>query len=249
MEKPRIGCQLIVFGRRTAEDLAGVLREVALAGYDGIEAGNLFATHDPVQVRDLLAETGLAVAGMHTGYADCKDAAKVEAAIEYLHAVGARYYIISGVAEGEGIEKYERAAETFNNLGALLKDEGITFCYHNHAFEFEAFDGVKGIHRLAELLDPAVAKLCVDVYWVTVGGEDPAGFIRRYSDRAPFYHFKDGAPGQFIELGLGTVNLRGAAEAALAAGAQWIVAEQDATTLPHAISISLSRGYLRGLGL
>lgn len=249
MDKPKIGCQLIVFGRRTADDLPGVLREIALAGYDGIEAGNLFTSHDPALVRDLLAETGLSVAGMHSGYPDCKDAAKVEAAIEYLHAVGARYYIISGVPEGEGIEKYERAAETFNNLGALLKDEGITFCYHNHAFEFEAFDGVKGIHRLAELLDPAVAKLCVDVYWVTVGGEDPAEFIRRYADRAPFYHFKDGAPGQFIELGLGTVNLRAAAEAALSAGAQWIVAEQDTTTLPHPISISLARGYLRGLGL
>ncbi|MCX7598115.1 MAG: hypothetical protein N2512_04525, partial [Armatimonadetes bacterium] len=101
MNKPKIGCQLIVFGRRPADDLAGVLREIALAGYDGIEAGTLFPSHNPALVRDLLAETGLAVAGMHSGYGDCKDGAKVEAAIEYLHAVGARYYIISGVAEGE----------------------------------------------------------------------------------------------------------------------------------------------------
>jgi sugar phosphate isomerase/epimerase len=240
---------LIVFGGRPGDDLAGVLHDVAQAGYDGFEAGNLFAGHDRALVEDLLAETGLAVTGTHTGYGDCKDARKVEVAIEYLQAVGSKYYIISGVAEGEGLEKYELAAETFNNLGAMLKDAGITFCYHNHAFEFEAFDGVLGIHRLCELMDPAVAKLCVDVYWVAVGGENPGEFVRRYSTMAPYYHFKDGAPGEFVELGLGTVDLPGSLAAARAAGAEWIVVEQDVSKLSPAVSVALSRGYLRGLGL
>jgi len=42
MATPKIGLQLIVYGGRQNEDLAGVLAEVKEAGYAGIEAGNLF---------------------------------------------------------------------------------------------------------------------------------------------------------------------------------------------------------------
>jgi sugar phosphate isomerase/epimerase len=123
------------------------------------------------------------------------------------------------------------------------------FCYHNHNWEFEAYDGVKGIHRLCELTDPDLMKLCVDVYWVHVGGEDPAEFIQRYADRAVYYHFKDGAPGSFIELGDGEVDLPKALQAALACNPEWIVCEQDRTELEPKASITKSREYLRSIGL
>jgi sugar phosphate isomerase/epimerase len=246
---PKVGLQLIVYGRRPGEDLAGVTQEAKEAGYAGIEAGNLFDMVGKAQAQDAIAASGLAICGTHSGYGDCKDAAKVESAIDYLKAVGAKYYIISGVAEGEGLEQYERAAETFNNLGAMLADEGVVFCYHNHNWEFQSFDGVKGIHRLCELTDPNYVKLCIDVYWVTIGGEDPKEFVARYAARAPYYHFKDGAPGSFTELGNGTVDLPGAAKAAVAAGADWIVTEQDSSQVTPLASVAFSRGYLKGLGL
>ncbi len=249
MAQPKIGCQLIVFGQRQREDIASVLRAVAKAGYEGIEAGNLFAMHGESLIRDLLAETGLKVAGMHSGYGDNLDQAKVEANIAYLKAVGAKYYINSGVAEAEGIAAYEQAAERLNELGELCKKEGLVFCYHNHAWEFESFDGVKGIHRLCELTDPELVKLCIDVYWVTVGGEQPAEFIQRYCDRAVYFHFKDGEPGKFVELGRGKVDLVAAKEAALKCGPEWIVAEQDRTELDPAESVAISREYLRQIGL
>ena len=48
MAQPRIGVQLIIYGQRWQTDLPGVLREVAGAGYDGIEASNLSAFY-PVE--------------------------------------------------------------------------------------------------------------------------------------------------------------------------------------------------------
>ncbi len=257
MAAPKLGLQLIVYGGRPQEDLAGVLQEVAEAGYVGIEAGNLFATHGPQQVKDLLAQTGLEVCGSHGGYADCEDPAKVEANIAYLKAVGSRYLICSGVAPGEGIAAYEQAAETFNRVGAQCQQSALSFCYHNHAWEFEAlrlrsgqaFDGVKGIHRLCEVTDPALVKLCVDVYWVTIGKENPAEFIERYADRAVYFHFKDGGDGYFVELGQGSVDLPGAAQAALKTVREWIVCEQDHTDLEPAESIAQSYACLKQLGL
>jgi len=249
MSKPRVGLQLIVYGKRPAEDLGGVLREVKQAGYQGIESGNLFQLGDP-RVKDLLSETGLAVAGMHAGFADMATAERTDANIAYLKQVGARYLICSGVADGEGLERYEKAAPVFNAVGRRCKDAGLVFCYHNHNWEFEESGGVKGIHRLAELTDPALVKLCIDVYWVHIGGERPAEFVTRYADRAPYLHFKDGAPGIFKELGQGEVDLKAAVEAALAAKPEWIICEQDRTDKDVAQSITESRSYMRDeLGL
>lgn len=250
MTQPRLGLQLIVYGGRQARDLRGVLREVGQAGYAGFEGGvGLLANPGVEALRDLMEEVGLCLSGVHSGYDEYTDPAKVASHIEKALACGCKYLICSGVAPGEGIAAYETAAETFNSVGGMCHEAGVTFCYHNHAWEFDSFDGQKGIHRLMELTDPGLVKLCTDVYWVTIGNEDPAEFILRYADRACYYHFKDGAPGSFVELGEGTVDLRGATRAALRAGADWIVCEQDKSALEPKESITRSMAYLRELGL
>jgi sugar phosphate isomerase/epimerase len=250
MAKPRVGLQLIIYGGRPTQDPVGVLREIKQAGYEGIEGGNLFNLGDPQMVKRLISESGLAVAGAHSGFDDAKSPARTDANIAYLKEMDARYLICSGVADGEGIERFEKTAPVFNEIGRRCKDAGIVFCYHNHNWEFEAFNGVKGIHRLAELTDPDLVKLCIDVYWVHIGGERPAEFIARYAHRAPYYHFKDGGPGQFKELGQGQVDLKAAVKAALATNPEWIICEQDRTDKNAAQSITESRTYMReALGL
>ncbi|MFA4029122.1 MAG: hypothetical protein GDYSWBUE_001754 [Candidatus Fervidibacterota bacterium] len=249
MPQVKVGIQLIIYGERVREDLASVLSEVKSCGFEGIETGNLFNISPPDRVMELLREHDLSVAAVHVGYSDVADEEKLSKHIEYLKRVGGKFLICSGVAQAEGIKAYEVAAETFNAVGKRCMSEGLTFCYHNHAWEFEQFDGVKGIHRLAELTDPELVRLCVDVYWVTVGGEDPVEFIQRYISRSPYFHFKDGAPGEFTELGKGKVNLAGCLQAALAANAEWIIYEQDRTSKPVIESIQESREYLRKLGV
>ena len=68
-----------------------------------------------------------------------------------------------------------------------------------------------------------------------IGGEDPVAFIRRYANRIPYFHIKDGQwepghPGKatrFTELGAGSVDLRSAIGAALQVNPEWLVYEQD----------------------
>ena len=248
MAAPKIGVQLIVFGGKQNEDLGGVLRDVKAAGYEGIEAGNLFQSAGEDATRAALAETGLVIAGMHSGYGDMADEAKVEANIAYLKAVGAKYLICSGVKDNQALQGYIDSGETFNAVGAKCQDAGLVFAYHNHAWEFEEFEGQKGIHALIAGTDPELVKLCIDVYWVHIGGEDPAEFIDRYSDRAGYYHFKDGSPGVFIELGQGEVDLVAAKEAAMRHDPDWITCEQDRTEIDPAESVKQSYAYLKEIG-
>lgn len=245
MAQPKIGIQLIIYGQRWRDDLSGVLREVAGAGYDGIESGNLANFYPLEEIRSNLSQTGLMLMGVHCGYADVSDPEKLSSALDFVTAMGGSYLTCSGVGQVEGIKTYEQAAETFNAAAKTCRERGVTFCYHNHNWEFEDLDGQKGIHRLIACSDPHLVKLCVDVYWVQIGGENPAEFITRYADRIGYFHLKDGAKGSFSELGRGTVDLEGAVKAALRISPSWLVYEQDRTEREPSESIHMSRQYLR----
>lgn len=250
----KLGVQLIVFGSRPTEDLPGVLADVAAAGYDGAETGTLYPTLGVGAVVRAFQDAGLALTGIHTGYADMADEDKVAEHIAFLREADSRYLICSGVADNNSLAGYEQSAETFNRVGEMCREAGVVFCYHNHAWEFKPLEGgAKGIHRLCELTDPALVKLCIDVYWVTIGGEQPAEFIARYADRCGYYHFKDGgqdAEGRptFIELGQGEVDLVSARQATLAPPLDWIVCEQDRSEQDPALSVKQSFAYLKQIG-
>ncbi len=250
MAKPKLGVQLIVFGGRQDEDLKGVMADVAEVGYDAAEIGANFVDDlgaDAVQA--CIDETGLAVCGIHGGYAMYTDADWVSRAIDFCKSIGCERMICSGVADNKTLGGYVESGAAFNEVGRRAVDAGLDFCYHNHAWEFETFDGEKGIHALIAATDPALVKLNIDVYWVHIGGEVPAEFIDRYNERAGYYHFKDGAPGpEFIELGQGEVDLVAAREAVMRYNASWITCEQDRTTLDPKESIAVSLAYLREIG-
>ena len=246
----RAAIQLIVFGERNRTDWPGVIADVSRSGFDAIEAGNLFAAHGEAETRRLLRENGLVVCGAHFGYGDYADEARLTTNIAFCKAMYVRHMMCSGVSDTKSIGGYVETARRFNEIGARLRDEGITFNYHNHAWEFEDIGGTNGMTILSSETDPEVVKFNIDVFWVTVGGASPVEFIKAHATRAGYFHFKDGRrlPGgqvEFLELGAGEVDLLGAMGAARDVGAEWIVAEQDRTALPHLESAAISRRYLR----
>lgn len=250
MSTPRVGIQLIIYGQRNETDLDGVLGDCRAAGFTGIECGDYVHRYGLAAVTEMFSRYDLTFAGFHTGYDAIAEETTLREHLAFVKGMGGHYLICSGVADPKTLDGYDRSGAVFNHAGSICRDEGVTFCYHNHAFEFEALEGgVRGIHRLAEQTDPACVKFNIDVYWVHVGGEDPAAFIHRYADRAGYYHFKDGAPGSFTELGRGVVDLEASMKAALDVGADWIVYEQDRTNRSVDVSVLESRAYLRLLGL
>jgi sugar phosphate isomerase/epimerase len=251
----KLGVQLLAYGERQREDLAGVLAEVKAVGYDGAEAGGdgrgLLGADTIITAFD---NAGLALTGLHVGYADCADEARVGELIDFLQRARSRFLICSGVSDRSTLAGYEASTDTFSEVGQRCLSAGLTFCYHNHAWEFERLEGGKqGLYTLLERTSPRLVRLCMDVFWLHIGGEDPAQFIARYADRAGYYHFKDGAKtpdGEtFIELGQGEVDLAGARTEALRYPLDWIICEQDRSDLEPRTSISQSFAYLKQLGL
>lgn len=250
-----LGVQLLVHGERQREDLPGVLAEIKAAGYDGAEAGGDGRGLLPVDV--LLArfrDAGLALSGLHVGYADCADEARLGDHIAFLKQAGSSFLICSGVSDLGSIAGYEASSETFNEVGRRCREAGLTFCYHNHAWEFRPLEGGRqGLYTLLERTCPELVKLNMDVFWLHIGGVDPSSFIAAHSDRAGYYHFKDGAgtpeSQTFVELGRGEVDLAGAADEARKHPWEWIVYEQDRCDLEPRLAVERSFSYLKRIGL
>jgi sugar phosphate isomerase/epimerase len=249
----KLGIQTIIFGKRTGEDLPGVLKDIKAAGYDGVEFG--MGSRTPEEVTALFKAEGLVICGYHTGYQTFKDLEEVKKQARHLTAVGGKYLMCSG---SEGGHKADRDAwlltsEVLGKAAAVLRDEGVTFCYHNHNWEFFPLaGGGTGMEVLIGNTDASVVKLCPDVYWLACGGNDPAAWIRQHADRCVYFHFKDGTydvktqqPQTFTELGRGTVDLKSAIAAVREINPEWVVTEQDRTEGEPAESARISAEYAR----
>lgn len=272
MSTPRIGVQLNpAFTSRIDEDLPGVLRDVRDAGFDGVETDMLFGG-DHRTAGAVLSDHGLVQWSLHTGYrADYQ----VDHEIEYLAALDGKYMVVSGVGHEEesGLRPFEEATDVLNRAGERCRDAGITFCYHNHGWEFREIPGLPagrgrcGLDRLMELTDPALVGICVDVFWALYGGRDPLELIQRYMDRLAFVHMKDlkytgpeprptgvlsplfprlplDGQAEYVELGRGEVDLPGVWRLIAPTSPEWLVYEQDESALPPAEAAAISRRYL-----
>jgi sugar phosphate isomerase/epimerase len=246
-----VAVQLIIFGERADSDLSGVLAEVESAGYDGFEGGVPASSEDWGGVRESLQAMRLAYIGAHTGTQALSDPEAAEAIARRIKAVGGEFLMVSGRANS--LDEYRATAKALLTAGERCRDQGITLCYHNHAWEMTQMEGELPLEVLIAETDPDVVKLCPDVYWIHVAGHEPEDFLARHRDRCPCIHLKDGLSGEepleFRELGRGKLNLKPILQAALACRPAWLIVEQDSTKGEPAESIRISRDYLRSLGV
>lgn len=249
---PRLPIALQMYTVRDVaeKDFLGTLRQVAQIGYAGIElagAGGLSARELKVALDDL----GLRVAGSHTPLNVLEsDLASV---IEFNQVIGSSHIIIPWVPpeRRQTLDSWRQVATSLNEIGQKVRRAGLYLCYHNHAFEFEAFDGKFALDWLYELTDPELVKAELDTYWVQYAGQDPAAYIRKYAHRLGLLHLKDMEPGDermFAEVGEGILNWPAIFQAADASTARWYIVEQDRSRRSSIESARLSFENLKKMG-
>lgn len=142
-------------------------------------------------------------------------------------------------------------ARTAEAAAHRLDAEGLELYFHNHHVEFAKRDGRYLLDIIAESA-PHVG-LELDAHWIARGGLDPARVIAKYVGRVRMVHLKDyriavpdesvfeqhalgnTAPWwaewnslvQFAEVGEGNLDWVGIIDASIAAGAEYLLVEQD----------------------
>lgn len=248
----KVGIQTRPWGpEANRQRLPEVLADVKAAGYDGIEIG---AQHlditQPAPFRQLLADHGLAVAGIHVGGEiwnpqAVRDAlARLEQTMAFAAAAGAPHLCFSGaLKQGKTAEELAHTAANLNRIGELAAGHGLRLAYHNHYWEIE--QDCRELRFLRDHTEAANVSFLLDVAWVQRGGGDPVAVAREFLPRIAYFHLKDTRGTEWLELGEGDVDLRGVIEVMAGVKLPWAVVEQDETKRQPVESARMSRAFLR----
>ena len=125
---------------------------------------------------------------------------------------GVEYIVQPSLPTINNLEDAQAVADIFNKVGALLKENGIKFGYHNHSNEFnKVVAGAKevtpyyqrGFARPGEPAPKTIEEVFIegteaqnvlfelDCYWTVMGQQDPVTWINKYADRIQLLHIKD----------------------------------------------------------
>ncbi|RKN85596.1 sugar phosphate isomerase/epimerase family protein [Paenibacillus ginsengarvi] len=250
----KVGIQLYTLRDETSKDFAGALRKVAEAGFAGVEFAG-YGGMEAGKLKELLDELGIVSLGSHVGIARLREALDEE--IAFNKTIGSKYIVCPGL--GKEYRDSEQAwKETFallEQIGRKCGEAGLVFGYHNHSFEFQdQVDGGTAFDALFAAASADSVKVELDACWAYVAGYDPVEYLGKYSGRVPLVHFKDVRRGEddkwlTVELGTGEVNLNAIAEAAAAAGTEWLIYEQDNTQNAPFVAMANSMKWIKENGL
>ena len=223
----------------SARDLEGVLRSVAEIGYDGVELHDLHG-HDPAQVREWLDRFGLVAVGRHAGLEAFETG--LPALAEELQTLGCDRVALSWIEPPESSDDARAAVARIAGIARQASEHGLRFGFHNHWSELaELDDGQTVLDKLRAL--PEQVWLELDLGWVWEAGVDPVAELERTTGRCPLVHVKDfRARGtrEDCPVGDGQVGYERVLPAALAAGTEWLVVEQDNPDAPALAAVERS---------
>lgn len=251
MTKLPVALQLYTLRDEMTKDFVGTVRKVAELGYEGVEFAG-YGGLSPAELKRLLDECGLRVAGSHTWIDRLNNGLEQE--MEYAQAIGLKHLVVpfSPPEWRSTADDCKRFAERLNETGAKTKAAGVTLVYHNHDFEFAMFDGQYILDIFLAHSDPDLVQLELDCYWALKAGVDPEAYMRKHAGRIPLLHVKDmTAPPEstFAEVGEGVIDWNPIFAAAEVAGAQWYIVEQDRCARPPLESVAISRQNLLNWGI
>lgn len=252
MRLSQIAAQLYTVRRhmQTPKEIAAGLKRLRLIGYEAVELSGVGAIHND-ELAAMLKGEGLACCATHESGEDLFHRAHV--VIERLRKLncGVAAYPWPGTNPPfHTLGEIKAFAKQLNDTGRILREAGITFCYHNHHMEFRRVDGRTVLEILYAETDPAFVRAELDTYWVQFGGGDAADWCRRLAGRLELLHMKDYAINTknevvFAEVGSGNLNWPGIVAAAESAGCRWFVPEQDECPVDPFDSLKQSFEYIR----
>jgi sugar phosphate isomerase/epimerase len=243
-----IGLQLYTIRDAMGTDVPGSLKKVSDIGYKYLElagyADGKFYGYVPDDFKKLVNDLGMEILSSHTqveAQGITLDNAKKMA--EDHAKLGVKYCLQPWVVEEARttVASYQKMAADWNKVGAIMKENGIQFGYHNHNFEFNTVEGkIPYFDIFMKDLDKDLVTMEIDLFWTTKAGQNPVDIFKKYPGRFQLFHMKDmftkEAPffttegvTDFAPVGAGLINFKEILAAKQIAGMKYMIVEQDST--------------------
>ncbi len=207
------------------ENVPATLDKIKAMGLSNIEFSNLFGK-TATEMKKLLDERNMICTSYGAGYADLEN--KMDEVVANASTLGAKYVRVAWIPHDAPftIEDAKKTVEDFNKWGNALKDKGLTFCYHNHGYEFQPYNNETLYDYIIKNTNPEYVGFQMDILWIAHPGQDPVQFLKKYPDRFKLMHMKDlkkGIKGDLtgstsnennVPLGKGQLDIKGILQAA-----------------------------------
>ncbi|AYL96432.1 sugar phosphate isomerase/epimerase family protein [Mucilaginibacter celer] len=252
----QIGVQAYTFRSSMPKATALVLDTIKSLGITEIE-GEAPKGMAQDEFRKMCNDRGISIPSTGAGYdAIVKDP---EGVIKQAKTLGAKYVMVAWIPHGKEftLDDAKKAAADFNRVGKILHEAGVTFCYHNHGYEFGKYNDGTLFDYIAQNTDPKYVSFEIDILWSFHGGQDPAALINKYPSRIKLMHLKDIRKGvandltggtdtkNDVALGTGQIDIPGVLKAAKKAGIKHYFIEDESPSYSQQLPVTIA--YIKSL--
>lgn len=244
------------FRNEFAKNVPQTLDNIKALGITNIEFSNLFGKTS-ADLRAMLNERGMICTSYGVSYDALQN--KIDAVIQDAKNLGAEFVRVAWIPHTAPMDLTlaQKTVADFNSFGQKLKENGLTFCYHNHGFEFLPYQNGTYFDYIVQNTNPDYVSFEMDILWVFHPGQDPAALLKKYPTRFRLMHVKDlkkGVKGDFsggtpvendVTLGTGQLDLPKIMKAARKTKIKHYYIEDESPIASQQVPLSLL--YLKGL--
>lgn len=247
-----IGIQLYSLRNQFKTDVPGTLATIKSWGITEIEGGGSYGL--PMEeYKKMLAANNLKMVSVGADFNTL--ATNPQKAVDEAKAFGAKFIMCAWVPHNGTdftIDDIQKAITVFNTAGKLMHENGISFCYHPHGYEFRPYEDGTLFDHLVKNTNPDYVNFEMDVFWVKHPGQDPVALLQKYPKRFLMLHLKDRKPGTEgnqngtaddatnVVLGQGDVNIAGVMKAAKKIGIKHYFIEDESPNVVAQVPQSLA---------
>jgi len=257
----KLGMVSYTYRNSFQKSVPATLDSVRSLGIINMEFSNLFG-QKATDIRKWLDERGMICTSFGTSYEDVMN--KTAEVAANARTLGATFVRVAWIPHDNKvpftIEDAKKAVSDFNLVGKKLKDEyGLTFCYHNHGYEFVPYEGGTLFDYLVVATVPEYVSFELDILWAFHPGANPATLLLKYPNRFKLMHVKDlkmGVKGDYsgstdpnndVVLGTGQINIKEVLNAATKSDILYYYIEDESKNASRQVPESLK--FLANIGL
>jgi sugar phosphate isomerase/epimerase len=251
-----IGIQAYTYRNSFPNGVAAVLDSVKALGITEMEGPNP-KNISPQEFKKLLDERHITMPSIGVDYNMISQSP--EDVVKLAKVFGSKYVMVAWIPHGKTftIDDAKKAIDDFNREGKILKENGITLCYHNHGYEFGKYLDGTLFDYIVQNTEPKYVSFEMDLLWAFHGGADPASLLDKYKTRWKLMHLKDIKKGvendltggtdtkNDVALGTGQINIPEVLLMAKQVGIQHYFIEDESSN--HAAQIPVTIAYIKGL--
>lgn len=239
-----VGIQLYTIRDAMSADTPRSLKKVSDLGYKNLELAGYsngeFYGYTPAEFKKMVNDLGMDIISSHTQVEAAGITLENAKLMADAHAeLGVKYCIQPWVNdEDRQVETYKKMIAEWNKVGAIMKERGIQFGYHNHNFEFDTLDGLVPYYDLfMPELDADLVTMELDLFWASKAGQDPVEMFNKYPGRFQLLHMKDMRTNEepfynvykedVCSVGEGVIDFKRILAAKETAGTKYLFVEDD----------------------